>query len=370
MLVVDYWSGEWGNKEIDQTNAELIKSNVGWIFLAPAWDFKSFDPPVIENIGGGTIQYNDAQLRNHIEKIKRAGLEVVLGPQLCCKIEPDSFTNKSTGWWDNLFAEYEKFMLYHARISEETGVKIFVVNFPIQSLPGTPGAPADTEKRWENLYEKIRAVYHEKIALFDYVCCGAYDEGIGGISRLFSNNFNFFEKFDLFAVSMWNPLSKTDDPAQDELDKNAARIMDEKIKYIYERYKKPIIMQTAYRSADGGSRGTQKYSVDLVNKDPNWKEFAMAEIELGGKFKSQERETITKKIHLITYDGTEQAMIYESLMKAVAERNWIIGVYPFIYHMVGFDFPRHPDSDIRRKPAETIIENWYKSFKFIFPDNR
>lgn len=360
-LIVDYWSKDWGDSDINQTNSELKKSNVNWTFLAPVWDMTSVEPLKIWNDEGGTIQYNEEQLKNHIKKLRADGIEVMMGSQLCCTPQPSNFEGKTAAWWDDFFAQYENYMLYHAKIAQESGVKVFVMSFPSQSLPNVTGAPADAEKRFEKLYEKVRNAYNGKLALFDYVGGGAFDEGAGVKSHLFKNDLKIYEKFDLFAVSLWNQVSRTDNPSQEELDTNVAKILDEKVKNVYDKYKKPIIMQTAYRSADGCSFGTAKYSVDLISKNPDWEEYVEVEVIKSGLFKST--GTLKNIISIMIYDAREQAMIYESIYKAVAERDWITGVYPFVYHMKGFDFPRHPDYDIRRKPAENIIADWYARFK-------
>lgn len=356
--IVDYWSTGWGDKEISQTNAELKKSNVKWVYLAPVWDFKSFDPPKIENVEGGTIQYSEEQLKNHIKKLKEDGLEVIVWPQLCCTPQPDSF-DKPNEWWNQFFVEYENYMLYHAKIAEETGVKVFVFSIAHQSWSfSTPTPPPNAEKRWEALYEKVRNVYKGKLALFDYAVGG--ELGIE-VSPVFQKDVKLLEKFDFFVISLWNPLSKTDNPSQEELYQNTAKVIDNKIKYIYDKYRKPIILQTAYRSADGGNRGTEKYNVGLTDiSNPVKKKDVAVEVEFGGWFKNA--GTARRERPLLTYDAREQAMIYEALLRSVAERDWIVGVYPFVYHMNGFDFPRHPDYDIRRKPVETIIANWYLRF--------
>ena len=62
----------------------------------------------------------------------------------------------------------------------------------------------------------------------------------------------------------------------------------------------------------------------------------------------------------VIFSGTEQAMAYEAIMSAVAEADYIIGTYPFGYHVE--DFPRHVGMDIRGKPAEQILAGWYKRF--------
>ncbi len=61
-----------------------------------------------------------------------------------------------------------------------------------------------------------------------------------------------------------------------------------------------------------------------------------------------------------TLDLAEQAMAFEAVMKNVAENtDYIIGVYPFAYWPD--EFPLSKEYNIRGKPAEDILSQWYKS---------
>jgi hypothetical protein len=59
------------------------------------------------------------------------------------------------------------------------------------------------------------------------------------------------------------------------------------------------------------------------------------------------------------YSSEEQAGIYEALMRAIAEKEYITGVFPFGYWYA--DSPLTVDMSIRGKMAERILANWFKN---------
>ena len=61
------------------------------------------------------------------------------------------------------------------------------------------------------------------------------------------------------------------------------------------------------------------------------------------------------------YNSTQQAMIYESIMQQVAQRDFVQGLFPFGYWYV--DAPLTVDDmSIRDKMAERILVNWLQYF--------
>ena len=59
----------------------------------------------------------------------------------------------------------------------------------------------------------------------------------------------------------------------------------------------------------------------------------------------------------ITYSAEQQAMIYESLMREIAQRPYIQGVFTWGYPYI--ETPLVPDSAIRGKMAERILAKWF-----------
>ena len=130
-------------------------------------------------------------------------------------------------------------------------------------------------------------------------------------------------------------LAESSNPTQEKLNANAAKLFKNKLEPLYTKYGKPIIIvQVMYGSYEGVLQG---------------KEYSEHETWLWAPSHPD-----------VVFSGKEQAMAYEAVMKAVADAEYIIGVYPFGYHLE--EFPRHISLDIRGKPAERIIADWYKRF--------
>ncbi|MDD5127696.1 MAG: hypothetical protein PHR43_06360, partial [Dehalococcoidales bacterium] len=142
-------------------------------------------------------------------------------------------------------------------------------------------------------------------------------------------------ELDFIGISSWKGVSNNENPTVEELVKNISSEFDKYYKPIYEKTKKPIVLiGLAYASAQGGSTGKYAYNAREVD---TWK----------------------------PDDGTpndfqEQADVYEAIMRVVAERPWIVGVY-------SFGFWRHDQQDkffnIRGKPAEEVLRKWYGAIK-------
>lgn len=147
------------------------------------------------------------------------------------------------------------------------------------------------------------------------------------------------EKWDFFVVILWAGIITPLDPKLDDLTKNVPSIFDSCLKPVYSRYGKPFFpTQIAYPSIDGGLQGT----TFLNGEDPAisiWEPY---------------------------YDRTqldleEQAMGYDAILQAVAQTDYIIGMYPFVYFPD--TFPLSKEYNIRDKPAENVIAEWYQSIR-------
>lgn len=144
-------------------------------------------------------------------------------------------------------------------------------------------------------------------------------------------------EWDFFAVALWAGFSTNLDPSPDELRENMLTIFDTCLQPLYTKYNKPFILtQVGYPSIDGGLQGT----TFLDGDDPAilpW-------------------EPYSNKFDL---DLEEQAMGYDAILQAVAQTSYIIGFYPFVY----FEdmIPLSKEYNIRGKPAEEILSQWYES---------
>ena len=332
-LFVDFW---WNNFKdlLDNTHARLKEKGFQWIEIAPPWDYKQVNPvPIIGSEGFGHT-YSDDELNFHLNKMKADGFKVYMMPQICCA--DTSKASFSKEWWDTWFSEYEKYAMYFVDKANKYNVEYLVITGDWVAVGAPPGKrPTDYKERLEAIYSKAKSAYKGKFGRSFYI-----GGGIGSnIPDIWPNtdSMPFIEQADFIGVSWWVGLTDKNNPTQEELNANAKRIFDLRLKPLYEKYRKPIILQqVAYPSVDGGLTG--KVGIDDATT-------ALWEI-YSDKYK---------------LDLEEQAMGFEAIMKNVAETPYIIGIYPFTYWPDAF--PLTKEYNVRDKPAEEVLSQWYKSIK-------
>ena len=318
-MLVDFWNNNFP-LQYDSTVDHLKKVGYKWIELAPPWDYVSIDPPVIRGENVTVPSWPEKELREEMRKFKSAGFKILFGPQVCCtKVE---FANRSDAWWDAWYTQYDNFLKVHARIAREEGADAFAFSTPQDSIPGSGSAPSFAQQRWERFFDSARES-GVPVGFSFHVLPPGDKPSVFWPQEAAA----FYSKMDFISLGMWNHLSDKDFPTDKELDTGYERIFAD-IDYNYNISKKPIVLIVAYFSEIGAAKpkGQEKF--------PSWED---------------------PEIHRASYDGKMQAMIYESLMKHVADRSFMQGVVPFGYHYA--DIPLNLDSDIRAKPAEAVLAN-------------
>jgi len=318
---------------IDSTSQAIGNARANWVQIAPAWDYEQIMPtPILKPFPGGS--YPEASLRAHIRNLKAHGYKVFLLLQTCCNEPTDAFTQSvdaNAAWWDAWYAQIENFILFHAVLAEEEGVDAIAL---AQGNALYGNAPAGRIQRWEALEAKLRLAYG---GLFGYTlstldsCCsysptnGFFNGGIEEIYHL----------MDFIAVYIWAGIADNTTPTQAHLDTNAEALFAGALDPIYTATNLPIIVPLAYASYDGGAINAR--FVDDVAYISGFPE----------------------KDSPLTYDGIEQAMVYQAIMKAVAKRPHVTGLYPFGYNWVTMSLA--PIYGIRGKAAEKVLAEWYES---------
>ncbi len=329
--VNDFWSIDL-EPLLASTDVAIRRTNATWIQIAPAWDYGRLDPlPTIVGDSGTVPSYDDNALRRHIGQVKVDGFSVLLRVQVCCTPAPDT-TSKDQAWWDEWYAQYESFVVHHARIAAEAQVDAILLDWSGHiALPGAPGAPVDAAERWGRMIAAMREVYGGPLG---------WDLLIGGRSGDYGEpwpwpNFRTIAHlFDFLGMSLWQGLADTTTPTQEELDTVVEAAFAASLDEVYKAIPLPQVLSSiAYASYDGGAMAT--LNVDDVALVPFFQE---------GK-------------NVLTYDAVEQAMVFQAVMKAAARRPYIVGAYTFNYSYIAM--PRAPDYSIRNKPAEQVVSEWY-----------
>jgi len=330
-LFVDFW---WGNffDLLNSTHASLKEKGFQWIEIAPPWDYKQVNPvPIITSEGFGHTYPNDA-LDFQLNKMKADGFKVYMMSQICCA--DTSKASFSKEWWDEWFNEYEKYAMYFVDKANKYNVEYLVISGDWVAVAASPDKrPVDYRERLEAIYSKVKSAYMGKLGRSLFIG-GEIGNNVPDIWPN-ADSMPFMEQADFIGINWWVGLTDKNNPTQEELNANAKRIFDLRLKPLYEKYKKPIILQqVAYPSIDGGLTG--KAGVDDT-ATAVWEPYS-------DKYK---------------LDLEEQAMGFEAIMGAVSQSSYIIGVYPFTYWPD--EFPLTKEYNIHGKPAEEVLSQWYKS---------
>jgi hypothetical protein len=327
-LFADFW---WDIFEdlLDSTHTRLKENNFEWIEIAAPWDYKQVNPVPIITYEGFGHTYDEEEIDLHLKRTKADGFKIFLAPQICCV--DTSRASFSDEWWNAWFAQYENYVLYFADLASKYDVDALAISGDWIALEQKP---SNYKQRLEAIYSKVRQHYNGKLGRSIYM-----QGTIDNIEDLWPqiSSTPFMDEWDFFAVSMWIGMTTKNSPTQEELNSNVKTIFEARLKPLYDAYEKPIVLgQVAYASVDGGLKG--KIGVF----EP--------EIQLWNSYSDE-----------YTLDLEEQAMGYEAIMKNVAETPYIVGLYPFTYWPDAF--PLSKEYNIRDKPAEEVLRQWYESIE-------
>ncbi|MCE7737023.1 MAG: hypothetical protein GPJ54_19210 [Candidatus Heimdallarchaeota archaeon] len=332
--LIDFWTDEW-EFQYDSTIDRLKRLGYEWITLAPPWDIKSFDPPIITDTEVDVPAYPEEKLRNHIKIFKDAGFKVMLRIQVCCST--GDVSEKDATWWTQWFDQYNAFMQFHADISREEGVdallfgtSLFAWELPLNS---ETNVTSNAAVQWQRLIATART--SNSLIGYDLFPFGAAQlEGSTSALAWPATDIDFFDDLDFLGISFWGDITNNTNPTQVEINIGTQRIFDH-LEYTHDQLNLPMVFSgVAYASREGSflEKGAETY---FIWEDPT---------------------------NIIDeYNSTQQAMIYESIMQQVAQRDFVKGLFPFGYWYV--DAPLTVDDmSIRDKMAERILVNWFQYF--------
>ncbi|MCZ7382724.1 MAG: hypothetical protein O8C64_14285 [Candidatus Methanoperedens sp.] len=331
IAVIDYWWNVfYENGETENTVKRIIEDNASYVEYSPTWTVDITDENITLN-KTCSYCYPEKAIRYEVMAAKSAGLKVIFRNQVWMDIPAEVITKKrSDEWWAQYYNTRREYLLDIARIAQEEGVEAMDIGADYDTLSGFTtwgNSPDESWKKWVEDIREVRKVYKGKL-YYDFNPTGKFADSYSIDMKKFQP---ILDEVDFIGISWWKGISDKDNPTLEELEKNAGEQFDNYLKPVYEKTGKPLVLiSIAFPSAQGGSTG--KYLVNSRAVDV-WK---------------PEDDT--------TNDFKEQAYVYEALMKAVADRPWIVGTYTFGYW-------RHDQQDkgynIRGKPAEQVLKKWY-----------
>lgn len=325
----DFWSpGQDIN--YNQTIAKLKSEGFDWVALKPPVSQSSSDP--IQYAPGERINcpsFPNDTLKDEIHAFKQAGMHVLLEVQLCTS--GSTYQNRSDSWWLQWFSQVKKVVQYHAEMAKEEKVDAFVLQFD-GALPLASGSPNFSSQEWSQIID-IAKTSGAKVS-FSSGAWGADNTDPSALPYPLAS-VDFINKLDFLEVSVQNTLFLDNShPTQAQAD-NAMGIVMSKIDYLHNVTGKPVLISPVDYASTDGSGLPKGPEVLYAYMDPS---------------------TVYSKYN-VTYNDTQQAIIYEALMRQIAKRPYIIGIFSWGYGYV--DSPLTPDGTIRGKMAERLLSEWF-----------
>lgn len=319
-----YWKSSF-NKTVSDSYNQIKNDNAEWVMITSANSYAVVEPlPVLKEINSGNLD----SLKYLINEAKKKGLKIMLKIRICCNNPAPS--KRSSEWWDIWFNETEKVVSYYTKIANENNIDAILIDYTYgEAIAGARYPYRESINKWENILVKMHSVYNGKIGFNNFIH-GSYNEGLipwpDGVKSLST-------ELDFYGVEMWTALGNRSDLNQDEMNNGAERTIESILRSVRSRNKPVVITGTVYTSVDSCAESDVKISSTTAGLLP-W------EAADGLKF-----------------DSVEQAMVYEALLKAVADQEMIQGFFSYGYNHI--ELPDSLDYSIRGKEAEQVLKKWY-----------
>lgn len=303
------------------TAAHMKSVGYNYVALAPPlqWTEKNGLPRVENQIKTSPNYPDDATLKAEIKEYTDRGFTVLMSPQICCT----ELNNKdrSAEWWNAYYSETEKFLVHFATVAQEAGVSYF------QYFMDNTGP--DISAHNKQAIAAVRKVYTGKIGE------GVWSFGTEAYTIPLAKEITWGDDLDYFYVDALYPISTKPNPTDAELKAGADRMLDG-TKPFYDKFKKPVILQTAYFNVEQAWRGNDFYDIS----DPPWTNAAESETQTG-KYR---------------FSQADLARTVNAYFNSLATRPWIVGYGQFNYtHWVN---PLATELSVRGTESEALWQKW------------
>jgi len=311
-----------------------------WIIVTPTWTFTNLSIPVLEPLPNRDPLWFD--IKQTLSLSDDYGLNAALHPTPRFPYPVDEWWEsapRNYSWWLSWFEGYNRFALNYAILAEnqEAGALILGGDWVIPALPDgylanmtSSNVPDDAEERWREIISAVRENYSGKI-----LWALSIDKGM-------LNPPEFLDAVDGIYL-MWSvPLADEPGSSEADLHLRAADILDLDIKDFQEEVDKPVIIAVFYPSAEGSSTGCL---VDPLSPDEN----SCLDIDL--------LAAPNPDIAAISLDLEEQTLIYNALLVAINERDFVSGFVSRGYYPPAV--LKDKSASVHGKPAGAVLEYWF-----------
>jgi hypothetical protein len=329
----------WGPYLLDAVS-QVKNLSVNWLILSPTWTFTNNTPPILEPLPSQDMPLPElADIIGNTTRTPKFTIGLYPHPNFPVPVDqwwqnaPRDFP-----WWVSFFERYSNFILHHAILaSNGTEPLILGGDWLSPALPGgtladgTPSnVPEDAEARWRSLIQQIRRRYSGAIGWTI-----TYPDGL-------KNPPPFLDAVDEVIILWSAPLASLPGASVDEMQTQAANILDQEVLPFQQAVGKPVIIAIAYPSIDQAATGC-------------------IPISGGGCLDYDLLAQPNSDIPELNLNLLAQANAYNAVLSAINDRSWISG-----YLAMGYYPPavlQDKSTSIHGKPASGVI--WYWSQKYL-----
>jgi hypothetical protein len=311
-----------------------------WVVISPSWTFTNSSPLALELVPGRDPLWSDTT--SILSSPNNYGLNVALYPTPRFPIPADEWWEsapRNFEWWLSWFEHYRRFILNFAIQAEHHDVDALILggDWVLPALPDghlsnmtSSNVPDNAEERWRKLISDVRLLFSGKI-----IWSLSLDRGI-------SSPPEFLDEMDKIYLLWAVPLAEEPGSSESDLHMRAANILDGVIKGFQSEVGKPVIIGVSYPSAESSSTGC------LPDPLSNTR-ITCLDIDL--------LAAPNPDIPGINLDLEEQTLIYNSLLVAINERDFISGFVSRGYYLPAV--LKDKSASVHGKPAEAVLEYWF-----------
>lgn len=317
-------------------NVQALGSN--WVILTPTWTYAHTSPLVFSPQPGKDPLWNDTALM--INHARALNLNVALFPSPHFPISAADWWQaapRDAGWWQDWFDLYRQYILNYATLASISDAQAIILggDWLSPALPGgllvdggeSSGVPADAENRWRALVGDVRARFKRQVLWALPYSPGSLQDAPA-----------FLDEVDGIYLLWYTPLSTQVEPAKEDLEAEAGRLLDEEIEPFQSAQQKPVILALAFPSVTGAASGCLSDGA-------------------GGCLEWMALSRPNPDVDFVTLNLQAQSDLYESMLVAINARAWVGG-----YVSRGYYPPvilQDKSASVHGKPTGDVLWYWF-----------
>jgi hypothetical protein len=302
----DIYNG-YASKKSDQALAKLSELGTNRVSITPFSYMRQTDRPAFFPLSRSAGSETDESVIHASNSAKKLGMSVMLKPHIWVgRSWPGEIEMKTEADWENFFEYYYRWMRHYALLAEMYELEILCIGVELSK------ATIGQEQHWIELIGKLRKLYSGKL-----IYAANWGEEFEGVK--------FWDQLDYIGINCYYPLSSKDEATREELRAGMKRVA-EKIKNVYLRYQKPVVLT----------------EIGFSSTPAPWKQ--------------PHREAGQKPVNL-----EDQAQCYQIVLESIYKKEWIEGIYwwkwPSYREYGGI---HNNDFTPNGKLAGKVVADWYR----------